>query len=157
MSIINHLILSLLLVAALFLVSCDGGKSIADKVADAELAMSEEDVASTRSIADDILSHRPNNGGISATELARLSILYMQINERTDDSESVELAADCYREAFEANADSAAAFYHNLPVDQLKYAMVLASIVHSADKPDGIDGYPDESLEYTDSILPAQE
>lgn len=154
---IKHFLLSLSLLPALLFVSCDGEKSVSDKVADAELAMAEEDVESTRSIADDILSHRKNNGGITATELARLSILYMQLNDRTDDSESVDLAADCYREAFEANADSAAAFYHNLPVDQLKYAMVLASIVHSADNPDSLEEYPDESLEFTDSVMPAHE
>lgn len=67
--------------------------------------------------------------------MARLSILYMQLNERTDDPEDVEYAVQCFREAFKINADSAKAYYSSLPVEQDKYAMTLATIVHTLDNP----------------------
>lgn len=147
---LSHLLLPLLATASL--VACDGHHSVSEQVASAEMAMAAEDVVSTRRMCDDILADSVARGSITATELARLSILYMQLNERTDDHEAVDLAADCYREAFRANADSARRFYENLPVDQDKYVMTLASIVHAIDNPRDLDDYPDESHEYTDSI-----
>ncbi|MDE5749804.1 MAG: hypothetical protein K2H87_03425, partial [Duncaniella sp.] len=78
-------------------------------------------------------------------------ILYMQLNDRTDDHEAVDLAADCYREAYRANADSAAWFYTHLSSDDQKYVMVLASIVHSMDNPKSLDDIT-EDHEFADSI-----
>ncbi|MCH5327003.1 MAG: hypothetical protein J1E29_07365 [Duncaniella sp.] len=149
---LHTLLISASIATLTLMASCaSGGESLSDKVATAELVMSAEDVVSARRICDDILSDTVTKGTATATELARLSILYMQINERTDDNEAVELAAGCYRDAFQVNADSARWFYDNLPVDQLKYAMMLSSIVHSVDNPTG--DYPhDGILEYDDSI-----
>lgn len=64
-----------------------------------------------------------------------LSILYMQLHDRTDDPDALQLATRCYREAFETNADSARMYYEHLPVDQDKYAMTLATIVSTLDNP----------------------
>jgi hypothetical protein len=141
-----------LAIAAAVITSCDSGRPVSDQVAEAEMAMAASDVASTRRICDQILSDSVAKGSITATELARLSILYMQLNELTDDHEAVDLAADCYREAFQANPDSARMFYQELPVGQDKYVMTLSSIVHSMDNPKQLDGYSDESHEFADSI-----
>lgn len=142
-----------LLPAAVILVlaSCSGGGSVSERVADAEMAYAAEDVALTRRIVDDIVSDPTAKGSITATELARLSILYMQLNDRTDDHEAVDLAADCYREAYRANPDSAAWFYTHLSSDDQKYVMVLASIVHSMDNPKSLDDIT-EDHEFADSI-----
>lgn len=143
---------TLLIPAAMMVVSCSGGGSVSERVADAEMAYASEDVALTRRIVDDIVSDPTAKGSITATELARLSILYMQLNDRTDDHEAVDLAADCYREAYKANADSAAWFYTHLPSDDQKYVMVLSSIVHSMDNPRSLDDLTNEDHEFPDSI-----
>lgn len=142
--------ISIILLALIFLISCHESHTISEDVATAELAMSSNDVTTTREICDDLLGNE-NRDGITATEWARLSILYMQLNERTDDPEVIELAAQCYREAFKVNADSARTFYQNLPVDNDKYAMTLASIVHSLDNPAEIPADHDLDVP-TDSI-----
>lgn len=153
--------LTIVAAAALF-TACGNSGSIAEEVASAELTLANEDVVATRNICNGILS-RAEKEGVEASQYARLSILYMQLNDRTDNPEDIEFAARCYREAFKTNADSASAFYRSLPVDQDKYAMTLASIVHTLDNPqeipvdhdrevsvDEIDGAEDS--EVTDSI-----
>ena len=141
-----------LFAAAAALTSCDSHRSVADQVAEAEMAMVGFDVASTRQICDRIMTDSVARGSITATELARLSILYMQLNELTDDHEAVDLAADCFREAFQQNADSARIFYENLPVSLDKYVMTLSSIVHSMDNPKQLEGFSEGNHEFADSI-----
>lgn len=133
----RHTVSILLLTAGLTLGSCGPSDSVSDKIASAELAMANENVSSTREICQDVL-HDQSRTAIEATQMARLSILYMQLNERTDDPEDVELAVQCFREAYKINPDSATAFYRSLPVDQDKYAMTLAAIVHTLDNPQEI-------------------
>lgn len=129
--------ISIILLILAVICSCRSNHSIAEDVATAELALASDDVLATREICDNLVGNAANSG-ITATEWARLSLLYMQLNERTDDPEVIELAAQCYREAFKTNPDSAHHFYQNLPVEDDKYAMTLASIVHSLDNPSDI-------------------
>ena len=129
--------ISIILLILAVICSCRSNHSIAEDVATAELALASDDVSATREICDNLVGNATNSG-ITATEWARLSLLYMQPNERTDDPEVIELAAQCYREAFKTNSDSARHFYQNLPVEDDKYAMTLASIVHSLDNPSNI-------------------
>lgn len=125
--------LSILLILMAMFVACDSGHSISEQVASAEMAMAESDVATTRNICDDLMGQ--NHESFDATELARLSILYMQLHDRTDDPDALQLATQCYREAFAENADSARIFFERLPVDQDKYAMTLSTLVSSLDNP----------------------
>lgn len=140
------------LAAAAGLLTACGSGNISERVSTAEMAMASEDVEMTRKLCDDIMSDSVAKGSITATELARLSILYMQLHERTDDPEAVELAANCYREAFLANADSARHYYETLPVEDEKYVMTLSSIVRTMDNPSQLEDYLDESREYEDSL-----
>ncbi len=112
-----------------------GNSSISEQVASAEIAYAGDDVAATRRICDEIMGEHIANGGIVASELGRLSILYMQLYDRTDDAEALDQATRCYRMAFEQNADSAAYFYSHLPVEEDKYAISLAGLVNSIDNP----------------------
>ncbi len=130
----KHAFLRIVLSATLLLGACGHSDSLADKISSAELAMANDNVSATREICSSIIN-QDNRKGIEATQMARLSILYMQLNERTDDPEDVELAVQCFREAYAINADSATAYYRSLPVDQDKYAMTLSSIVHTLDNP----------------------
>ncbi|MDE5664753.1 MAG: hypothetical protein K2I31_02290 [Duncaniella sp.] len=114
--------------------SCGGSDSIAERISAAELALANENVDATRELCGEIIGQKDRQT-IEAKQMARLSILYMQLNERTDAPEDVEYAVQCFREAFKLNADSAKAFYSSLPVEQDKYAMTLATIVHTLDNP----------------------
>lgn len=129
---------SCIIAIALACSACHGNHSISEDVATAELAMASDDVSATREICDRLVSRSNDKTSIAAKEWARLSMLYMQLNERTDDPEVVELAAQCYKEAFNVNPDSARAYYQNLPVEYDKYAMTLSTIVHSLDNPSEI-------------------
>lgn len=135
------------------MVAC-GNSSISEQVASAEIAFAGDDVAATRRICDEIVGEHTADGAIMATELGRLSILYMQLYDRTDDADALDRATQCYRLAFEQNADSAAYFYSHLPVDQDKYAISLAGLVNSIDNPadisDSHDGHSD--VEGADSV-----
>lgn len=63
----------------------------------------------------------------------------MQLYDRTDEAEALDLAIRCYRSAFSENADSAKYYYSHLPVDQDRYAMSLSTLVQSIDNPSKVD------------------
>lgn len=130
----RHTLIFIILSAAVITSACNGSNSVADDIAAAELALANEDVTTTRNLCNGILS-REEKEGVEASQFARLSILYMQLNDRTDNPDDIELAARCFREAYKINPDSASAFYQSLPVDEDKYAMTLAAIVHTLDNP----------------------
>lgn len=153
----------LYMLLALTVTAC-GNTPISERVSSAEIAFAGEDVASARRICDEIMGEHDGDGEIAATELARMSVLYMQLFDRTDDADALDLATRCYRSAYEENADSAAYFYAHLPVDQDKYAMSLATLVQSMDNPadisdshfsshdDGENAYEEDDYENIDSI-----
>lgn len=117
--------------------SCGNGHSVSEQFAAAEVAIADEDMTATRDICTGILTTAEKQG-IEASDYARLSIIYMQLNDRTDNPDDIQLAAQCYREAFKLNADSARNYYRTLPVEQEKYAMTLSTIVHALDNPQEI-------------------
>jgi len=125
--------------------ACGNSRSVADEISAAELALVNDDADAARSLCNGILSHMDKKP-IAATQFAHLSILYMQLNERTDNPEDIGLAARCFREAFRIDADSASAYYSTLPVDQDKYAMTLSSIVHILDNPQEIPADIDSDI-----------
>lgn len=141
---------SCIICGALSFNSCGGSDSIAERISAAELALANENVDATRELCGEIIGQKDRQT-IEAKQMARLSILYMQLNERTDAPEDVEYAVQCFREAFKLNADSAKAFYSSLPVEQDKYAMTLATIVHTLDNPREIPADHDCDPESTDA------
>ena len=128
-----------------------GDSSISEQVASAEIAYAADDVAATRRICDELVGEHTSGGEILASELGRLSILYMQLYDRTDDADALDQATRCYRLAYEQNSDSAAYFYSHLPVEQDKYAMSLAGLVNSIDNPADISDEIND-VEEVDSI-----
>lgn len=148
-----HRLIYIIILSAVAIISgCNRTDSSANQVAMAELAMADDDVSATRQICDGIMNDSIAKSGIAATEMARLSILYMQLYERTDDHEAVDLAAECYRESFLINSDSARLFFESLPPDHIKYVMALSSIVSSIDNPYPLDSLGEFSHEFADSI-----
>ena len=78
-----------------------------------------------------------NLSDMPASQLARLSIVYMQLadTDSTDIQSNVSTAAGLYRRAYETNADSAASYYGTLPPDKLPYARLLSILVGNIDNP----------------------
>ncbi|MDE6556305.1 MAG: hypothetical protein K2K55_05015 [Duncaniella sp.] len=99
------------------------------------MAFAADDVATTQKICDNLTSTPVEKSGIASVELCRLSILYMQLNERTDSPDALAQAVRCYREAWAQDPDSAKAFFDHLPIDQDKYAMTLASLSEAISNP----------------------
>ncbi|MCM1356548.1 MAG: hypothetical protein NC212_09120 [Staphylococcus sp.] len=139
------------------LMSACGHSSISEQITSAELAFANDNESATREICGHILGKK-DLSGMEASQMARLSVIYMQLNEKSDSPEDVELAVQCYRDAYKINRDSATAYYRSLPVDQTKYVMTLSTIVHTLDTPREIpeeNDYVNDSCEMaiTDEIL----
>lgn len=139
----------------LLLTAC-GGSDVDERISSAEGAYASEDAASSRRICDEIMDDNAGDEELTAMQWGRLSILYVQLYDRTDDSEALDMATKCYRSAYESDADSAAYFYSHLPVEQEKYGMSLSVLVQSIDSPaDVSDVYgttSDDDVEAADSL-----
>lgn len=132
---------------SLGLMSCSGTSNVREQVAYAETALAEQDYEESRNLCDEILGS-DGRKTLSASEFARLSILYMQFYENSDDADALDRAVECYREATELNADSARMVYDSLSAEDHKYAYALSMIV------DGIDNPRDNSEDHDRYVSP---
>lgn len=101
---------------------------------EAEMAVAQGDMTSAKSIAQNI-SNGKNFSGLSARQLGRLSLVYMQMADSVDQPENVGAATECYRQAFATNADSAQRFYSEVGPEHTGHAVMLGAIVRSLDAP----------------------
>lgn len=127
-------------VACLMMSACGSG-DVSERISSAEMAYATEDAATSRRICDEIMDDNGREENLTAMQLGRMSILYMQLYDRTDDSDALDMATGCYRSAYDTDADSAAYFYSHLPVEQEKYGMSLAMLVQSIDNPADISDF----------------
>lgn len=125
---------------AVMMTAC-GGSDVVERLSAAEMAYATEDAASARRICDEIVDDNASDSTLTAMQYGRLSILYMQLYDRTDDSDALDMATRCYRSSYEVDADSAAWFYSHLPVEQDKYGMSLTMLVQSMDNPADISDF----------------
>ena len=120
-------------VAAVAIASCSGNTCASDKVHEAEQAVIDGDITGARDMADRLVADI-NLDDMSATGLARLSMVYMQVaDEENDNSALVATAADLYRRACRTDADSAKAYYASLPPAKQALASHLFHIVTATD------------------------
>lgn len=125
--------------------ACTQGESVSDRIIAAEDAVSAGDDIAARDLCDRLL--KDDHSPLAVEQLGRMSMVYMRLAEASDDTENIDLAARCFRRAFQLNADSARAFYSSLPHDQDRYVMQLASIVSTLDHPVDIrDDAPSDSV-----------
>lgn len=115
-------------------VSCSSGVDAEAALQQSEMALARGDMQVASSVAAK-LSDGENLSGLTAAQLARLSMVYMQLADEDEQADEASKAADCYRRAFKANADSAAAYYTALPSEKAQYAMMLSAIVGNQDHP----------------------
>lgn len=119
----------------LVMTACGGGSDMAERISSAEMAYATGDASSLRRICDEIMDDNAGESTLTAEQLGRMSILYMELYDHTDDSDALDMATECYRSAFEEDADSASYFYAHLPAEQYKYGMSLTMLVQSMDNP----------------------
>lgn len=143
--------------AVLSFTSCGhSGNTAADCINEAEAATAVGDMEAARSLAMKITDEDLSQ--LSAKELARLSLVYMQIADSTDRENSIASATDLYRRAFDADPDSAQAYYGELGPDYYSYVALLKTLTGKIDNPynplaDSIDHESDAALPaVTDSI-----
>lgn len=116
---------------------------VVDNLRDAEQAIARGDMKAAQSAGDYILGNE-NYSGLSASQLARLSMVYMQLADSVDQTSNIRKAADLYDRAQSLNADSAAEVYNNLPPDQLQYYAAMAEYSANRQSPVSLDSVPEE-------------
>lgn len=128
-------------------VACSSSFDADTELQAAEMAIATGDMDAATSVADH-LSDGKNISGLSAKQLARLSIVYMQLADSIDNSNNVSSALTVYRKAYEADRDSADAYYSALPSEKAQYSMMMANLVAGQDNP-----YDADADMHADSIL----
>lgn len=128
-----HKILGTLAIAAA-LTGCSGSSSVADELRQAEDAIAFGDMETAQSVAQKVIG-KSNLSDLPASQLARLSMVYMHIADSADRENNVAQAADLCRMAYKVNADSAAAYYSSVDPEQYPYVDMLRTLAGGIDKP----------------------
>ncbi len=121
---------------AFMMMACgSGGSSQAvDNLREAEAAIALGDMGGAQSVASRMLGDE-NLSHLSATQLARLSLVYMQIADSTERENSIAQATDLYRKAYDADADSASLYYAGVSPEMYPYVTMLRTLVGHLDNP----------------------
>lgn len=145
----RHILLFITLLGIVAVAGCGNSSDAGQQLRDAELALAEGDMTAARSVADKMLG--PSSlQGLSAIQLARLSMVYMHMAEEENDNTAlVATAGDLYRRACRANADSAEAYYSSLSAADEMLAAQLSHIVAATDSAGVL---PVDEPVYTDSL-----
>lgn len=67
---------------------------------------------------------------LSATQAARLSLVYMQIADSTDYDSNIATAVELYRHAMHTGPDSAHHYFQSIPSDKIPHLIILQNISH---------------------------
>lgn len=130
-------------------------ESIETTLRDAEDAVAIGDMASAESVVAYLTNDPELPARMSSTQLARISMIYMQVADSIDQEGNTNRAADFYDMAYKANADSADAFYRAVEPSRMQYVETLSN--HSANRANPVDisSVPDEMEEnlHNDGIL----
>ncbi len=134
--------------AMLLLSACNSSadSTCIDDLRDAEAAVALGDMEAAKSVASHIIGSG-NMSRLPAKELARLSLIYMQIADSTDRESSIAQATDLYRQAYKTDPDSASAFYSDVNPDMYPYVTMLKTLVGHLENP-----YNPESENFDDSV-----
>lgn len=135
---------SLLLISlfGIMMPACGGSsaEAVDQSIRQAEDALARGDMQVAESVSSKILG-TGNETGLTATQLARLSMVYMQLADGTSNSDYTGRANDLYRKAYDADADSAAAYYNNVSPDLQQHVELLSKL--NAPEGNPLDPYAD--------------
>lgn len=143
---LSYLFLYIFVIMTVGLASCGDG-SIDRSIDAAENSLANNDYAEAMGICNRI-AERDSMNDLTINQLCRLSMIYMQLSENRDEDVNVAMATRCFHLAMEHDADSAASFYNNIPVDNQHWVHFLNALNKVLDAPR--DFFPEES---TDSIF----
>lgn len=134
--------------ATLLLSACTSHSgTVEQELQTAETALTAGQMQTARSAADH-LTQTADSAELTASMLARLSMVYIRLAEHPDYTDMAVSAVNCYRKAFELNPDSAKVYFDNLDPEQTPTAAFLYHMVSSGDADYDIGDYPTD----TDSI-----
>lgn len=147
----KHLKISSILAVAVTLIvaACNHGtlssESIEQSIREAEAAVIAGDMTAAQSAASVLTGDSLTNKNMSATQMARLSMVYMMLADSLDQESNTNRAADLFDMAFKTDSDSAKAFYQGVNHEQMQYVETLSN--HSANRANPVDisNLPDES------------
>ena len=79
-----------------------------------------------------------DSDGLSASQLAQLSLIYMKIADCDDhdDGENVGMAVNAYERAMAMSPDSALLYYSSVCYDDTRHVKMLFSVVRGLELPD---------------------
>lgn len=107
-------------------VSCRGIDVASDDIATAEQAIDARDYDLARSICETFKTDSTST--LRATELCRLSLVYMKLSDVDNTDINTAAATQCYQSAMRADSDSARAFYDNVPIDEARHVEILTQL-----------------------------
>lgn len=125
---IKHYLRALSGVLLLLVCAASCSQSVNEDISTAELAMNDSQFDLATQICDGIVSDHSLET-LDASQLVRLSILYMRLDEKVETGDNATKAANCYRAAYEVNADSAAYYFSSLPTTDLSLVQTLNQLV----------------------------
>lgn len=139
-------LLAICLAAITWACSGNSAESVEEMLREAEMAVANGDMTAAKSVASH-LSDDPNLKSLSATQAARLSMVYMQMAETLDkeDNANTDRATDLYDTAFKINADSASAYYSSVEPEMLQYVETLSARSAHRNNPVDMSRIPDEA------------
>lgn len=104
----------------------------AAEIATADSAISSGDQERARSICSNLIDKHLQE--LTATQLAHISLIYMQLVDSTDDGDAIARAARCWSSAMALDADSTRQYYMTVPVEQQRNVVLLTAIVSMIDR-----------------------
>lgn len=137
---IKHLLV--MCVCLLCMTAC-GSDAVDTHLSEAEAAVA----AGNYDVAQDLCDSMSDDATLAsmrASQLGRLSIVYMQLDERESDGRNARMAQRCYSAAYATDADSARIFYAGLSAQEFALAETLRQL----------DEHGDESVVDNDDIDP---
>ncbi len=147
---LHNLISCIAAATAIFLTAaCSGFDANADLDA-ADQAIAAGEYSSAQAICNSLMTK--HEAQLSATQFARLSMLFMQLTDKADDGTDATHAATCWIKAMKLDPDSATLFYSSVPVDQQKNVVLLNAIVSMFNHNDEIPGLDSIDSEMADSL-----
>ncbi|MDE6826875.1 MAG: hypothetical protein K2J18_08950 [Paramuribaculum sp.] len=138
-----------------FLTSCHSADGVEEDLRLAEMSLAEGDMASAHSIADRLTDGK-NMSGLSAKQLARLSLVYIQLADGEENNDLAVNATELYRLANNANSDSVADYFQSLSSAEENYATLLHHLVSASDAQYSFDEGTGDTDSITETKLPKQ-
>lgn len=107
-----------------------------DRLAAAREAMARRDYKAATEICDKIIA---DEDSLSARDLCALSVIYMDIVDRTGDDDHVASAAQCYMDALARDSIQAKSYFDSLQLNDAAHVFLLDQIVDNIREPRSID------------------